>query len=119
MTTIKITAPIEAVAFPRPSSNGKRRFNPPRYTEFKAALGLYARRAMNGLPPLTGAVKITVDVYKKIIPTALKFGDWDNHGKAVSDALNGICYIDDKQILDGHVRLHKGDPLIIIELEEL
>lgn len=117
--TIKITAPIDAVPFPRPSSNGKRRFNPQRYTDFKQALGLFARRAMGGQSPLTGAVKLTADIYKKIIPTALKFGDWDNHGKAVSDALNGICYIDDKQILDGHVRLHKGDPLIIIELEEL
>ena len=117
--TIKFSAPLESVPFKRTLSNGKHRYNPPRYTEFKDALGLYARRAMGGQSPLTGAVKITVDVYKKIIPTALKFGDWDNHGKAVSDALNGICYIDDKQILDGHVRLHKGDPLIIIELEEL
>lgn len=117
--TIKFSAPLEAVAFPRPSSNGKRRFNPPRYTEFKAALGLYARRAMNGLPPFTGAVKITVDIYQKIITTALKFGDDDNHLKAVQDALNGICYVDDRLIVDGHIRLHKGNPLIIIELEEL
>lgn len=116
---IKITAPIEPVPFPRPSSNGKRRFNPTRYTKFKEALGLFARRAMSGRAPLTGAIKITVDVYKKIIPTALKFGDWDNHAKAVSDALNGICYVDDKQIISGTINLHKGNPLIKIELEEL
>ena len=117
--TIKFTAHVEPVPFPRPASNGKRRFNPPRYSEFKNALGLFARRAMNGRAPIQGAVKISVDVFKKIIPTALKFGDWDNHAKAVSDALNGICYVDDKQIVEGHVRLFKGEPKIIIKLEEL
>ena len=116
---IKFSAPLESVPFPRPAQNGKRRFNPTRYSNFKAALGLFARQAMNGRAPLSGAIRISVDVFKKIIPTALKFGDWDNHGKSISDALNGICYIDDKQIIDGHIRLHKGDPLIIIELEAL
>lgn len=117
--TINFTAHIEPVPFPRPASNGKRRFNPPRYTEFKNALGLVARRAMNGKVPITSALKMNIDVYKKIIPTALKFGDWDNHAKAVSDALNGICYFDDRQIIDGHVRLFKGEPKIIVTLEEL
>lgn len=117
--TINFTAHIEPVPFPRPASNGKRRFNPPRYTEFKNALGLVARRAMNGRAPITGALKMNIDVYKKIIPTALKFGDWDNHAKAVSDALNSICYFDDRQIIDGHVRLFKGEPKIIVTLEEL
>lgn len=119
MPTIKFTAPLEPVPFPRPASNGRRRFNPPYYTEFKEALGFYAKIAMDGRVPLQGAIKITVHVYKKIIPTALKFGDWDNHGKAISDALNGICYIDDKQITEGHIFLHKGTPRIEIELEEL
>lgn len=30
--------------------------------------------------------------------------DWDNVGKAVSDALNGVAYRDDEQVIDGHVR---------------
>lgn len=34
----------------------------------------------------------------------LKKPDWDNIGKIVSDALNGIVWIDDKQITDGTVR---------------
>ena len=118
MLTVKFTAPLEPVPFPRPASNGKRRFNPPRYTEFKDALGLYAITAMQGRAPLQGAIKITAHVYKKIIPTALNFGDWDNHGKAISDALNGICYVDDKQIVEAHIYLHKGTPHIDIELEE-
>lgn len=105
--------------FARAMTNGKQRFNPPRYREFKDALGLCANLAMRGQAPFTGAIKITVHVYKKIIPTALTFGDWDNHGKAVSDALQGICYLDDKQIVEGHIFLHKGEPHLEIELEEL
>ena len=116
---IKIVAPLEPVSFPRPASNGKRRFNPPRYTEFKNALGYIALEAMGDLATFTGAVKLTAEVHKKIIPTALKFGDIDNHLKAICDALNGICYADDRQITEAHITLHKGEPLIKIELEEL
>ncbi len=116
--TIKINAPIEPVPFKRVMQSGKRRFNDARYTEFKRELGYFALKAMAGQPPLEGAIKIFIEVYKKIIPTALTFGDWDNHAKAVSDALNGICYLDDKQIIEGHVRLFKGEPKLIITLEE-
>ena len=121
MTAIKFTAPIEPVPFPRPASNGKRRFNPQRYTDFKEALGFYAKIAMDaeGRAPFTGAIKLYVEVFKKIIPTALKFGDWDNHGKAISDALQGICYTDDKQIVHGEVHLFKGEPHINVTLEEV
>lgn len=30
-------------------------------------------------------------------------GDWDNLGKVVSDALNGVAYKDDRQVVDGRV----------------
>lgn len=30
--------------------------------------------------------------------------DWDNIAKAVTDALNGICYVDDCQIVNAHVK---------------
>lgn len=30
--------------------------------------------------------------------------DWDNLGKAISDALNGILWNDDSQVIDGRVR---------------
>lgn len=117
--TIRISADLEPVPFKRTLANGRRHFNDPRYSAFKAALGLLARVAMKGREPFTGAVKLTVDVYRHTLPTSLRYGDWDNHGKAVSDALNGICYIDDRQVVEGHVFLHHGDPHITIELEEL
>lgn len=115
---IKFSAHLEPVPFKRVMTHGKRRFNLPRYVSFKETLGLIAKFAMNGRAPLEGAIKLTADVYKKIIPTALTFGDWDNHAKAICDALNGICYIDDRQIVDGRIRLFKGEPRIVITLEE-
>ena len=117
---IKFSADIVLVAFKRTFVNGKRHFNTPSYSGFKTALGYHARFAMRDAPPLTGAVKIAVDVYHNRKPTALNYGDADNHLKAVCDALNGICYIDDRQIVYATVRLHRGDPPHIdIELEEL
>lgn len=36
-------------------------------------------------------------------PTRPHKSDWDNVGKAVSDALNGVAYVDDDQIVVGRV----------------
>lgn len=119
MSTIKFTVATEPVPFKRVCSNGKRRFNDPRYSDFKNVIGLHARVAMQGRAPLSTPIKITVKVFTKYAPDSLKSGDWDNHGKAVSDALNGICFADDRQIIDGQVQLFKGDPHIEITLEEL
>ena len=74
---------------------------------------------MQGQAPLTGAIKLLVKSFTKYNPTSLNSGDWDNHGKAISDALNGICFADDRQVIDGHVLIFKGEPHIEIELEEI
>ena len=118
MSTIKFSVPLNCVTFKRPLG-GSHRYNDADYTEFRNALGFFALKAMQGQPPLKGAIKLYADVYKNLKPDSLTFGDWDNHAKAICDALNGICYLDDRQIVDGHIRLHKGEPLIIIELEEV
>lgn len=110
---------MELVPFKRTLGSGKRRYNDPRYTTSKDCLAYLAKVAMQGRQPLTGAIKLTADVYVKREPTSLNAGDWDNHGKAISDALSKIVYCDDRQIIDGHVRLIKGKPHVIIEVEEL
>ena len=119
MSTIKFTADLEPVPFPRPSSNGKRRYNPPRYSLFKDVLGHLAKIAMKGQAPFTGKIKILVDVYRKLKPESLNFGDADNHLKACLDALNGIAFADDRQVISATINLHKGTPHIEIELEEI
>ena len=123
---IKIVAPIMPVPFPRPSSNVKRRFNPKRYSEFKDALGTYARLAMKGAEPFTGEVKLHADFFrpkprprKGQKPQVSFIGDGDNYLKAVMDSLIGICYLDDRQVTVFSGRKIFGEPHIIIELEEL
>ena len=110
---------MEPVPFKR-VMGGKRRYNDKRYTEYKDVLGYFALKAMAGREPLTGAIKLSVDVYKlkpKDI-TCRNWGDLDNHVKSVMDALTGICYKDDCQITQLHARKFFGQPKVIIELEE-
>ena len=116
---IKFVAPIRPVPFKRVESHGRRRFNNERYREFKAELGWHGRLAMGGSKPLRGAIKLHVEISRPLKPTALKFGDADNHLKAVLDALNGICYVDDRQIVEATVELVRGDDGVTVELEEL
>ena len=118
MPTIKFTVTTEPVPFKRAMTNGKRRFNDPRYSDFKEYVGAHAKVAMAGRLPFDGAIRIHVDVFTKYEPTSLKSGDVDNHLKAAMDALNGICYRDDRQIVDATVNVRKGNPHITIELEE-
>ncbi|MFI0406636.1 RusA family crossover junction endodeoxyribonuclease [Actinomadura sp. 3N508] len=37
-------------------------------------------------------------------PTSRHHSDWDHHARALGDALTGVLYADDSQIVDGHVR---------------
>ena len=116
---IKFTAPIEPVPFKRVATHGKRRYNDPRYSAFKDALGWHALQAMDGREPLKGAVRINVIISRKRKPTSRTFGDGDNHLKAILDALNGICYEDDAQVVIGTFLKRRGEPSIEIELEEI
>lgn len=46
--------------------------------------------------------------------------DYDNIGKIISDALNGIAYHDDAQIVDGRVIKAYGEPpRVEVELKEI
>lgn len=117
--TIKFTVTTEPVPFKRAMTNGKRRFNDPRYSDFKSYVGAHAKVAMAGRVPFDGAIRIHVDVFTKYEPTSLKAGDVDNHLKAAMDALNGICYRDDRQIVDATVNVFKGTPHVTIELEAI
>ena len=120
-SSINFTADLEPVPFKRVMQNGKRRFNDRRYSEFKDALGTLAKCAMHGQAPLSGFVKLRADFFKlkpKNI-SSRSWGDVDNFLKAVMDALNGIAYHDDSQVVQAIATKNFGEPKIFIELEEL
>lgn len=57
-------------------------------------------------------------ISQMILPT--KKPDWDNVGKIISDALNGIAYDDDSQIVDGRVRkYYSEEPRVEVEIWEV
>ena len=117
---------MEPVPFKR-AIPGKPVHNDKRYTEYKDVLGYFALKAMNGREPLKGAIKMTADIYKpkpkksKYVPgdDAVNpgYGDIDNHVKAIMDALTGICYDDDRQIVAITARKFFGQSKVIITLE--
>lgn len=124
MTTlqIKFTAPIEPRPAPRVDSRGKQRYSPAWYRQWKSDFGWFAKQAMHGQPPLTGKLLLSAEFYKlkPKDPTSRNYGDLDNHLKAVKDAMNGICYEDDSQIVRyRHTSKNHGTPRIEIELEEI
>ena len=118
---IRITAPLIPVPFKRVMTNGKRRYNNPRYTEFKMELGYYALKAMGGRAPLKGAVRIRAHFSRRKPKriTSRLWGDVDNHLKSVLDALNGICYEDDAQVVEVTGTKSYGEPRVLIEVEEV
>ena len=74
------------------------------------------------MPPLSGKLLLSAEFYrlKPKDPQSRNYGDLDNHLKAVKDAMNGICYKDDSQIVRyGHTGKNHGEPRIDIELEEI
>lgn len=85
-----------------------------------------AERAMQGRRPASGAVKLGL-VFKyrrpqrlcqqrskvvlgdgeryedELLVPHIQDPDWDNIGKAISDSLKGVAWVDDCQVFDAHV----------------
>ena len=64
---------------------------------YKREVAVLAQAA--ALPLLEGDIAITLDVYRR-----QRSGDLDNRIKVTLDALQGIAYTDDKQIVEIHAR---------------
>ncbi len=94
------------------SGNGHH-YTPAKTREYETLIALHAKQAMiaEGLQPLTGAVRVHI-VAKMPMPKswsqkkrramnhlpAVVKPDTDNIAKSICDAMNGIVYLDDKQV---------------------
>ena len=69
--------------------------------------------------PKSASKKKAFDMWDgKIRPT--KKPDWDNVGKIISDALNGLAYHDDSQVVSATVeKWYSTEPRVEVELEEV
>ena len=114
MTCIRFSVPGEPVGKARPqfTKNGHA-YTPDKTRSYEAIVKLCAIKAMKGKKLLTGAISLSVTAFfpipkyftKAIREKALsgelwhqKKPDWDNVGKIVSDALNGVVYADDAKV---------------------
>lgn len=81
---------------------------------FKRDVFVIAKAA--GVVPLQGAVRVRIDVYRK-----RKAGDVDGYCKSVLDALNGLAYDDDSQVVELLVRRFddKANPRAEVCIEEV
>lgn len=131
----KLIIPGEPVAKARPRFNTKTgvAYTPKRTRSFETIVREVAYNKI--VDVLTGPVRMEIvfcfprpknKIWKtKPMPREWKLTrpDWDNLGKSVCDALNGIAYIDDSQIVDIRIRKYicAGDekPHTEIVIEEV
>ena len=113
----------------------KQTYTPKETVNYEALVKLFYQQAADGFFLGDGIpVRIRVDAYYQIpksvskkklramlvgqvLPT--KKPDWDNIGKIICDALNGIAYKDDAQVVDGRVVKHYSEvPHTDVTIEE-
>lgn len=74
--------------------------------------------AFHSVPKSASRKKHLAMIDRLIRPT--RKPDWDNVGKIICDALNGIAYRDDAQIVDALVRKFYSDtPRVIVEISDI
>ncbi|EGD47094.1 endodeoxyribonuclease RusA [Ruminiclostridium papyrosolvens DSM 2782] len=141
---IKLTIPGEPCAKGRPRVGKFGTYTPEKTLNYETLVKeLYIIQHAN--KKLQGQLKIDIKAYFKIpqgeIPKAkkpkpqtlqryndilngkirhTKKPDWDNVGKIISDALNGLAYDDDSQIVSAIVeKFYSNDPRVEVEISEV
>lgn len=111
-------------------------YTPEKTVNYEALVKLSYQQAAGGLFLGAGVpVRVRIDAYydtpksesKKKLRNMLagllfptKKPDWDNIGKIICDALNGIAWKDDAQIVDGRVLKHYSEvPRTDVLIEEV
>jgi crossover junction endodeoxyribonuclease RusA len=109
------TVPGNPIPWERSRSRGGQHFTAPRSRAHKDRILAFARQAR--VPKLLGPVMLSVTFYRKTKQRC----DIDNLVKAVQDALNGVAYADDAQIVSlvAIKAFSSGDPRTEVELTDL
>lgn len=144
LTSIRFVVPGEPIAWGRAgvrvghTKTGKafaQHYTPKKTRRHERSVAFEAKVAMLGRKPLTGGLVLIVHAFfgipaswplwkqrearaNLIVPTGRP--DWDNVGKACSDAMNKIVYEDDSAIVDACIRKRFSvEPRIFIEVRML
>lgn len=115
MGQIHFTLDVEPLPQPRPRFSKGKTYQPARIVEYKSRIKKAAIMAMNGRPPLSAPLKMIL----KLGRTTRRRVDVDNLSKAIMDAVNGVCYVDDSLIVDLHCIKHFDKPQVDVLIEEI
>ena len=112
-----------------------RMYTPAKTASYEGKVAYLGKQAMGALEPLNGPVSLTVECFfaypsswsKKRIAANLIKREWvtktpdgDNCLKAVSDALNGVCWRDDCQVARAVVtKMYSDIPCVAVVIEVL
>lgn len=123
MNAVAFIVPFAPVAWQRTgvrwTNQGPKHYTRPETRAWEETVAVYARSAMRGAAPMAGALRLELAFHVPIPPSwpnwkreAAARGeiaptikpDADNFAKAVKDALNGIAWADDAQVVEVSVR---------------
>ena len=112
MTTF--TVPGQPVPKARARTVRGHSYTPEPTRRYERAVAVLAQAA--GLRPTTAPIVLTVVAYMG----DRRRRDVDNIAKAIQDALNGVAYADDSQIVDlhAHKRIDRDYPRAVVTVEE-
>lgn len=118
MKTLTIIVPGRPVPKARPRVTSHGTYTPQRTQAHTEWVQAHAREVMAGSPPLTGPIQVMVFHYLKGDPT--KRPDLLNLDMLVADALSGIVYQDDSQIIEmTSMKLRSTPEETRIEIQEM
>lgn len=131
---IHIIIPGEPVGQGRPRVTRWGTYDPPKSKAYKNLVRLYTRKCYKG-ELLAGPLRVGMRIYRPIQKTGSKKlhadkaaglikpvvkPDIDNVFKGVTDAMKGIVWVDDNQIVDTHITKDYGvEPRVEVDIEEI
>lgn len=93
MEIVEFTVSGRPVPFKRHEGKGRRAWNPAEYTAWKDAVGWAAKLSIGGEP-----VTCDVALLLRVRLQDGRHGDLDNYIKAVNDGMEGVVFVNDKQV---------------------
>ena len=124
----KVYIKIRPKAAPRPRVTKNGTYNPKAYTDYKRIIALVSRGKFEKKDT---AIAMHIDFFFKIpkswskakkadIPHHISKPDVDNLIKSIKDALNGIAYKDDSQVVQVFARKQYADEDgVLIQIKEI
>lgn len=117
---IRFVVPGPVVPWQRAASVGTRRYTSTKQCSYQASVRMHALAARPRgpwLPSKAQRYRVDVEAY---LPDARR-RDLDNVAKTILDALNGVLYLDDSQVVTLLVAKHidRADPRVVVAVREV